>query len=377
MSRTKICATALVLFLVWTFATPAFANPAGEQQKRDAARAKKAKLAAELNVLKADDQQLESAVRAIDAGVFVQAKTTDSAQQAVRAANVAVGAAGSRLAVTEQKMDELRSRTSALAVRAYVHPGGDALLEIVRSHDLGEASRKQALMAHVVSADRDVLEQTRALRQDISSDRSNLSEARQLAQERTQAAKAKLVSLQQVQVDQRRLKSALDERIQDYVNEVDALSKEEGRLSALIRSRQATETDTGGGGGGGGAVSGSGLIWPASGPLTSGFGMRWGRLHAGIDIAAGYGAPVRAAKGGTVILAGYNGGYGNAVIIDHGGGFSTLYAHMSRLTTSDGAVVRQGQQVGAVGSTGHSTGAHLHFETRIGGTAQNPRRYLP
>lgn len=372
MPRTRICATALAVLLVWSFATPASAAPASEQQKRDAARAKKAKLAKELNVLKADDQQLESAVRAIDAGVLVQAKTTSSAQQAVQAADVAVGAAGSRLRATEQRMEELRARTSAVAVRAYVHPGGDALLEIVRSRDLGEASRRQALMAHVVSADRDVLEQMRALRQDVSSERANLARAREVAEERTKAAKAKLVSLQQVQVEQRRLKSALDERIQSYVNEVDALSKEEARLSALIRSRQVTD-----GGGGDARISGSGLSWPASGPITSGFGMRWGRLHAGLDIAAGFGAPVRASKAGTVILSGYNGGYGNTVIIDHGGGFSTLYAHMSRLTVPDGAAVRQGQQVGAVGSTGHSTGAHLHFETRVGGAAQNPRRYLP
>jgi len=328
-------------------------------------------LASELNTLKADDAQLESAVRAIDAGVLVQAETTDSAQQAVQSANVAVGAVGSRLSIAERRMGELRSRTSALAVRAYVHPGGDTLLDIMRSHDLGEASRRQALMAHVVSADRDVLEQMRALRQDVSSERANLAQARELAQERTQVARAKLAGLQQVQVDQRRLKSALDQRIQDYVNEVDALSKEDARLSALIRSRQGTDGPVDA------RVSGSGLIWPASGPITSGFGMRWGRLHAGVDIGAGYGSPVRAAKGGTVILAGYNGGYGNAVIIDHGGGFSTLYAHMSRLMVSDGAVVRQGQQVGAVGSTGHSTGAHLHFETRFGGTPQNPRRFLP
>ncbi|MEA2843041.1 MAG: hypothetical protein QOJ69_712, partial [Actinomycetota bacterium] len=98
---------------------------------------------------------------------------------------------------------------------------------------------------------------------------------------------------------------------------------------------------------------------------------------AGIDIAPGYGTPVHAAKGGTVIMAGTNGGYGNCVIIDHGGGLTTLYGHMSKLTVNDGESVKQGEQIGNVGSTGSSTGPHLHFETRIGGNPQNPMRFLP
>ncbi|MDP8993007.1 MAG: M23 family metallopeptidase, partial [Actinomycetota bacterium] len=124
-------------------------------------------------------------------------------------------------------------------------------------------------------------------------------------------------------------------------------------------------------------VSGMGLSWPLRGPVTSPFGSRWGRLHAGIDISGGTGTPIRAAKAGIVIFAGTMSGYGNVVIINHGGGFSTLYAHQSRLGTNDGASVGQGQVIGFVGSTGHSTGPHLHFETRVGGSPQNPMRYLP
>ena len=126
-----------------------------------------------------------------------------------------------------------------------------------------------------------------------------------------------------------------------------------------------------------GRVSGAGLIWPVNAPVTSGFGYRWGRLHAGIDQGVGTGTPIRAAKAGTVIFSGSMSGYGNVVIIDHGGGFSTLYAHQSRIASSEGQRVSQGQTIGYVGSTGRSTGPHLHFETRVNGSAQNPRRYLP
>jgi murein DD-endopeptidase MepM/ murein hydrolase activator NlpD len=119
------------------------------------------------------------------------------------------------------------------------------------------------------------------------------------------------------------------------------------------------------------------MAWPANGSVTSGFGYRWGALHAGIDIANGVGTPIRAAKAGTVILAGWNGGYGNAIVIDHGGGLSTLYGHMTRLRASEGQQVDQGDLIGDMGSTGNSTGSHLHFETRVGGGAQDPTRFLP
>ena len=121
----------------------------------------------------------------------------------------------------------------------------------------------------------------------------------------------------------------------------------------------------------------SSLDRAATSAVTSGFGYRWGALHAGIDIANGTGTPIRAAKAGTIILAGWNGGYGNCIVIDHGGGFSTLYGHMSRLRASEGQQVGQGDLIGDMGSTGNSTGSHLHFETRVNGSPQDPMKYLP
>jgi murein DD-endopeptidase MepM/ murein hydrolase activator NlpD len=100
-------------------------------------------------------------------------------------------------------------------------------------------------------------------------------------------------------------------------------------------------------------------------------------MHQGQDIACGYGTAIHAAKAGTAVFAGQMSGYGNVVIIDHGGGFSTLYAHQSRMAVSQGQHVGQGDVIGYVGSTGHSTGPHLHFETRFGGTPRNPIPYLP
>lgn len=124
-------------------------------------------------------------------------------------------------------------------------------------------------------------------------------------------------------------------------------------------------------------TSAVGLVWPAQGRITSPFGWRRREFHRGVDIGAPYGAPVYACKGGTVAFAAWNGGYGRLVIIDHGGGMESYYAHLSSIAVSVGQTVGMGDCLGYVGNTGRSTGAHLHFEIRIDGEAQNPIGYYP
>ena len=124
------------------------------------------------------------------------------------------------------------------------------------------------------------------------------------------------------------------------------------------------------------AVSSSGFIFPVSGPVVSGFGPRGGAMHEGIDIIAAFGTPVVACASGTVIRSDYGRGYGNVVVIDHGGGLTTTYAHNSSLVARVGQSVSQGQVIAYVGSTGNSSGPHVHLEFRINGTAVDPFNYL-
>ncbi|MDR1001734.1 MAG: peptidoglycan DD-metalloendopeptidase family protein [Oscillospiraceae bacterium] len=124
---------------------------------------------------------------------------------------------------------------------------------------------------------------------------------------------------------------------------------------------------------------GGSFKWPAPGygKITSPYGMRWGKLHKGIDIGSPMGAKIIASNTGTVVTSSYNaGGYGNYVIINHGGGYMTVYAHLSKRHVSVGQYVTKGATIGLCGSTGHSTGPHLHFEIRVNGTAVNPRNYV-
>ena len=151
----------------------------------------------------------------------------------------------------------------------------------------------------------------------------------------------------------------------------------EDHLASLEKEQAKVQARLAGGPPAGPIRQGSGaFVWPVNGTFTSPFGMRWGRLHAGIDIAAPEGTPIRAADDGTVILAGWTGGYGNYTCISHGGALSTCYAHQSRYGTSTGANVSKGQVIGYVGNTGHSFGAHLHFEVRVNGSPVDPMGYL-
>ena len=122
--------------------------------------------------------------------------------------------------------------------------------------------------------------------------------------------------------------------------------------------------------------SAAGFIWPVHGVVTSGYGWRWGRMHEGIDIAVGSGTPVVSAAAGTVIVAGWLGGYGNLVVVDHGNGIATAYGHNSTVTVGTGQYVAQGQLIAYSGNTGNSTGPHVHFEVRINGAAVDPFGYL-
>jgi murein DD-endopeptidase MepM/ murein hydrolase activator NlpD len=154
---------------------------------------------------------------------------------------------------------------------------------------------------------------------------------------------------------------------------MDALQAVSARLAEQIRAAQARDaadgtTDQ--------TPSISGLIWPVDGPITSPFGWRWGRMHEGIDIGVAYGTAIHAAAAGTVIYCGWEEGYGNFVVLDHGGGLATAYGHQSQIAVTCGQHVDQGQVIGYVGCTGHCTGPHLHFEVRINGNAADPMGYL-
>ncbi len=336
---------------------------------RDQARTKRAKLAKELDVLKASDAQLERAIDALNDQVAAQSAQAQAARQAAEAAEAELAGVRRKLGETQARIISITGALVDRAVDSFMHPnrGGES---VNASDDIVTVARKEALLAQVAATDQDLLDQLAKAEDDLEILQEQVAEAAALASARRQETQNRLDDLKAARAEKLRLDKQVERRKAEVLAEIDAAAKAEAQLSAILAraSRQGVSPDMG--------VGSGGCIWPTRGSVTSEYGSRWGRLHAGIDIAAPIGTPIWSAKGGTVIFAGTMNGYGNAVVIDHGNGLSTLYGHQSRIAASDGQGVSQGQVIGYVGNTGRSTGPHLHFETRYGGTARNPRGCL-
>jgi murein DD-endopeptidase MepM/ murein hydrolase activator NlpD len=260
---------------------------------------------------------------------------------------------------TLEVLFEARSFTDLVSQAAYVDDLSRQDRQITKQ--VGEAKlqaraqreRTKRLRAVVASETRTIAirtAQVRAVRDAL------VSKERQLASARS----TKHESLLQINESKR-----------EYLHEAAGLAQASATLAAKIQASSGSYSPPGDT-----TPSAAGLIWPVNGPVTSPFGMRWGRMHEGIDIGVPYGTPIHAAASGQVIYAGWMSGYGNLTAIDHGRGLSTAYGHQSQIIVSVGRNVTQGQVIGYVGCTGHCFGPHLHFEVRINGTPVDPLGYL-
>jgi len=283
----------------------------------------------------------------------------------------------------------LRVQRQALAERIreiYRTEDDDPLLGLLQGGSLAEIAGAASGIERATDRDRDMIDsvaryrnltRTSAARIAVLQERAAAAEARTARRAEVATAAARDLDVEQrvlrrtKRVRTRMLATIRVDRdhIEDDTRELREQSFALARRIAEIQGVPYAEpADT--------TPSAAGFTWPTSGQITSGFGPRWGRMHQGLDIAAPTGRPITAAKSGTVIVAGWSGGYGQLVVIDHGGGLATAYAHQSRIAVKTGDPVTQGGLVGFVGSTGHSTGPHLRFEVRVNGAARDPLPYL-
>jgi peptidoglycan DL-endopeptidase CwlO len=288
------------------------------------------------------------------------------------------------LARLRERLAEARAALSDRLVELYKADEPDVVTVILESDGFADLLERAEFMQRVSQQDARIIDRVREAKAEAVAAEKRLDaleeKLRKIAAEvarraaEVDAIKDRLVDRQQQfqgarAVKARALATTRDHR-RNLEGDLAALEKEQAAVLARLQSAQ-------GGGSAGPIRQGSGsLIWPVNGPVVSGFGMRWGRLHAGVDIAVPAGTPIRAADSGRVVLLGWTGGYGNYTCIDHGSSLSTCYAHQSRYGTSMGASVSQGQVIGYVGCTGHCFGDHLHFETRVNGSPVDPMGYL-
>jgi murein DD-endopeptidase MepM/ murein hydrolase activator NlpD len=376
---------ALVLLAGFVLAAPASGDNSGKlgeiQARLAAARAKEARLTAEISDVTSQIRSLERRVGDVSQKLSILERDLALHQRRLDRLNELFAFETERLSFLRQQYAKVLRELNLRMIDLY-ETRDPTLVEMVlesksfqevldQIHYLQAIARQDKRIAGEVAVARDEVnlarERTKTIRARVHSETQVVAVRTQQQRNVKSQLLANQGSLAGKRKRQKGQLAATREQEKAFIAEANALAAEDARIRGQLAAAQSAGDTT---------PSSSGLIWPVSGPVTSPFGYRWGRLHAGIDIGASEGTPIHAAAGGTVVLAAWNGGYGNYTCIDHGGGMATCYAHQSRFAVSSGAQVSQGQVIGYVGNTGHSFGAHLHFEVRINGNPVDPLGYL-
>ena len=282
---------------------------------------------------------------------------------------------------------ELAKAQAVLAdrlVAIYKSDDPDLLTVILEADGFSDLLVRADYLSRIGEQDARIVGRVKTLKEESQRKKELLEALKKRAEAAVAEIEAKRRELAQtragIQSRQADLSAARSQKRGSLSNVRESRRELEGDLAALEAASARVTAQLQGSGGRapvGPIRQGSGrFIWPVNGAVVSGFGMRWGRLHAGIDIGVPIGTGIRAAGSGTVAMAGWMGGYGNYTCINHGGGIATCYAHQSSIGVSVGQHVGQGQVIGSVGCTGHCFGPHLHFEVRINGSPVDPMGYL-
>jgi len=330
-------------------------------------------------------RDLQAGVDAQQARLAVLEGTLASARSRLASLERTITAQTTRLTRLRGQYDIALRRLERRVRDLYMTDGPDTLSFVLGTASFADLIDNLDLLGRIGRQDEEIAARVKHARDGVAEARRRTTVARteaahveavaESATNEQRGLVARLVAsrdaLTAAEREKRSTLSSIQSDRSDVLAEIEDLEAESEALAARIRAAQQQSS------GSSAQVVGSGQFsWPVSGSVTSGFGSRWGRMHEGIDIAVGQGTPVHAAAAGTVIYAGWMEGYGNLVAIDHGNGLSTAYGHNSALACSVGQTVSAGQVIAYSGSTGHSTGPHVHFEVRVNGSPVDPLGYL-
>ena len=374
--------TALVVALAVLMPTGASGDTESIRDARDRREAAKdlaADAAEALELIEAEDAEVSGALGALDDAVALAQAKIAASRQAIEAAEAEATLRWVEVEQVGVEIREARARVEELAVDVYIsglRPG--ILLE---SEDLSAGVRKSAILDVVTGNRSDTLDRLRSLESEME-DIARAADAAILdADLQQRELESSMLVLDRRISSQEEVKEELETRIGKHEAAVKQYEREQYQMAVLIDNliaeelRQSAPDLT--------KESGAGFIMPIEGKIGSGFGLRvhpifgTSRQHNGVDISCVRNQPVWAAKAGEVIFAGWKNGYGNVALMEHEGPVITVYAHQEELLVSKGHNLQTGDVIGRCGSTGWSTGPHLHFEVRTGGEPKDPMIVLP
>jgi murein DD-endopeptidase MepM/ murein hydrolase activator NlpD len=383
--KKRVCVKIIAVLLFCTVLTsgvvsmPSYKAEAVTQQELEARlnnlKEEEERISAELNKVRKDVKNQKAYQTQLSYQISNMENQITALSQRIGMLDTQISEKTAEIERTQKKIDESFDLFKKRLRAMYMSNDATVLSVLFGSSTFAEFLSAAETTQRIADHDDKLIKELTAQKQQIEADKATIEQARK----QIEADKAALESKQN-QLNQAKAAStetlislqALEKKTgMTYRQIVAEMEKADAELQWFIQQNQ-----------GGGELSPGGWLWPVAGytRISDGFGNRIlngvQQFHKGIDIPAAYGHPVRAAKSGVVIRADFSSSYGNIVVIDHGGGFSTAYAHNSSLKVSQGQVVSQGQTIALVGSTGWSYGNHCLFEVRINGVVQNPLNYV-
>lgn len=379
----SLVAAFAALTLQFTVAPEAWAQSAKKKPKKSVGQLRKSlssvqkqkrQIASQIRKTKRAANAVMSDIKTVDTKLGSLAQSLEVTGNRLAANKKEQASLAVELRESIAKLDDTRRRAAKRLRQIYMQSEESPVLALIGAKDLGELAARKSIYERIAGQDKDLFEDLRQQKRAVAARKARQDElvaetARLMGQQRQEQGELKAAKGQK-----QSLLGELRSQQKDLEAEYAQLDRESDAIAAQIRAYQSAQR-----------ASGKALprfsgrfLRPVNGPITSGYGYRFHpilkrrKLHTGIDFGVPSGTPIRAAAGGIVIAASYRRGYGNTVMIDHGGGISTLYGHCSRLFVSAGQKVAAGERIAAVGSTGLSTGPHLHWEVRVDGSPVNP-----
>lgn len=330
----------------------------------------------EINSAKSKEMTVSEQLRSIAEEVDAASAAYDDVKNQLDATQKKIDDNEALLKKTQQNLDRREKILDKRLRDIYMHGQISYIEVLVGANSFSDFLTRMDMIKRIIKYDYDLISSILQEKQTITDTKKELEADHSKTEKLAQAAKEKADILQNKKSQQQALLNKVKNDRETAERAYDEIMAASRQVEQMILAYTSSNSDDYSGGGSGQ------FIWPLSGPITSPFGWRTHPIfgthtfHSGIDIGGDYGTPIHAAADGTVIYAGWISGYGNAVIISHGGGLQTLYGHNQSLNVSEGQRVVQGQVIAFCGATGNATGPHCHFEVRKNGEPVNPLNYL-